>query len=878
VKRFSLSRPAAPAGRNRSTPRLEILEDRLPPGDVVCGALLGWGAVAASDAPPPAIDARDGLSHQARLLADLGGTDGLASLTEVNRAAEPASATALIAGPLAGVQQGLLDPVGAQGAPASRLVAEGQEGNAASSAGVFVTAPAGPGIPVPAFAAVAGAVVQHPPSALAAAASRPETGAAAVNRAQALNNLGGTGLGFEPNVGQTDPRVDYLARTRSGTVFLTPTAAVFAMQKPPSGPPSVDTNAAAGMPSPKLATPGLCGGVTVFMQIVGANPATRPVGQEEFPGKVNYFLGNDPARWHTDIPTYGRVEYPNVYPGISLTYYGGPDGLEYDFVLSPGADARTIALRFEGADGADLNSQGGLVVHTAAGDLVQHAPVVYQESGSQRQPVPGRLVLDSGLVRFDVGAYDRGRPLVIDPVVLGYSTYLGGSGDDRAFAVAVDAAGDAYVAGDTGSRRFPTNSGAFDGTYNGNYDIFVAKLSPDGGTLLYGTYIGGKDIDQSPRLAVDGAGNAYLTGNTSSKDFPVTAGAFDTTYNGSSNTYDAFVTKLSPGGDHLAYSTFLGGTGPDDGLGIAVDSAGEAYVAGFTQSADFPTTPGAFQTTFKAIDGFIAKFNVAGSALVYSTLFGGSSPDYAQGIAIDAAGNAFVTGETKSADLPTTPGAFDKVFHGGFYDAFAAKLSSDGSSLLYGTYLGGSGSDAGEAIALDGAGDAYVNGTTDSADFPTTPGAFQVAFRGDDDAFVIKLNAAGGGLEYGTYLGGSQHDESGLEIAVNGAGDAYVTGLTNSRDFPTTPGAWDRSYNDGSFDGYVAELNPSGSALAFSTFLGGSREDEGVGIAVGGADNAYVVGLTASTDFPVTPGAYQTTYHRGGHNGYDAFVAKFGRR
>jgi hypothetical protein len=759
-------------------------------------------------------------------------------------------------------------------AAGERLAAERAAGAASVPA---VAAPPGPGSPVPAFAAVAGAVVQHPPSALAAAASRPATGAAVVDRAQVLNSLGGTGLGFEPNVGQTDPRVDYLARTGNGTVFLTPTAAVFAMQKAPPGPPWADPSTVSGTPSGKLATPRSNGGVAVYMQIVNANPSARPVGQDEQPGKVNYFIGNDPDRWHTDIPTYGRVEYANIYPGISLAYYGGAGGLEYDFRVNPGAEPQAISLKFSGASAVGLNAQGDLVVHTAAGDLVQHAPVLYQEAGGQRQAVAGHFVLDSGLVRFDVGAYDRSRPLVIDPQVLGYSTYLGGSGDDSAFAVAVDGAGDAYVAGDTGSRRFPTTPGAFDGTYNGNYDIFVAKLSPDGSTLLYGTYIGGKDIDQSPRLAVDGAGSAYLTGNTSSKDFPVTPGAFDTTYNGGSNTYDAFVTKLSPGGDYLAYSTFLGGTGPDDGLGIAVDGAGEAYVGGFTQSADFPTTPGAFQTTFKAIDGFITRFNAAGSALVYSTLLGGSGPDFIQAMAIDAAGNAYVTGETKSSDFPTTPGAFDPTFHGGLYDAFAAKLSSDGSSLLYGTYLGGSGSDAGEAIALDGAGDAYVNGTTDSADFPTTPGAFQAAFRGDDDAFVAKLNLAGSGLAYSTYIGGSRHDESGFQIAVDGASDAYVTGLTNSRDFPTTPGAFDRSFNGGSFDAYAAELNGAGSGLVFSTFLGGSGYDFAVGIAQNGTGAAYVVGGTASADFPVTPGAYQTTYHSGGFSGLDAFVTRLRR-
>jgi hypothetical protein len=870
MKRFSLSRPGAGACRVRFIPRLEILEDRLPPGDVLWGALLGWGAVAASDDPPLAVDACDGLSNQAKPLADLGGTDGLAVLAEANPAAEPASAIAPNAVPSTGTQQSLPDPACAQGAPASRLGAEGQA-NAALNASVFVTAPPGPGNPAPAFAAIAGAVAQHPPSALAASASRPSTGAATLDRTQVMNSLDHTGLSFEPNVGQTASRVDFLARTGGATVFLTPTAAVFAIQKPPPGPPSVDPSTVAGMPSPKLTTPSSDGGAAVYMQIVGANPSARPVGLQELPGKVNYFKGNDPAKWHTDIPTFGRVEYRHIYPGVSLAYYGGSSGLEYDFTVSPGADAHAIALKFDGADGVALDPQGDLVVHTAAGDLVQHAPVLYQETGDQRQPVSGWFVLDSGLVRFDVGEYDHSRPLVIDPLVLGYSTFLGGSGEDDGNAIAVDGAGDAYVTGLTDSTNFPTTPGAFETAPNPNLpDAFVTKLNAAGSALVYSTYLGGNFHDIAYGIAVDAAGSAYVTGLTDSTNFPTTPGAFDTTFNGTS---DCFVAKLNVAGSALVYGTYLGGSNYDVGNGIAVDGAGDAYVAGNTGSANFPTTPGAFDATYNGGkyggDAFATKLSADGSALLYGTYLGGAKDDYGYAIAVDGAGSAYVTGATNSADFPSTPGAFQTAPDGGHNDAYVAKLNAAGSALAYGTFLGGILDDYGFGVAVDGAGSAYVTGQTFSFDFPTTPGAFDTSEL-QGGAFVARLNSAGSALVYATYLGSG--DTNGLAVRADGAGNAYVTGYTKSLTFPTTLGAFQTTMH-GPSDAFLTKFNPSGDALVYSTYLGGaSNEDPSeMGVAVDAAGSAYVTGWTASGNFPTTPGAFDATYNGGG----DAFVTKF---
>jgi hypothetical protein len=457
---------------------------------------------------------------------------------------------------------------------------------------------------------------------------------------------------------------------------------------------------------------------------------------------------------------------------------------------------------------------------------------------------------------------------VIDPGLV-YSTYLGGASDDLGFGIAVDAAGSAYVAGLTVSTDFPTTTGGFD-TTNEPFDAFVTKVNSTGSALVYSTYLGGIGFDQGLGIAVDAASNAYVTGETSATNFPTTPGAFDTSFNGGS---DVFVTKLNAAGSDLVYSTYLGGSGPfgDEGRGIAVDVAGNAYVTGFTTSTDFPTTTGAFDMTFNGnADAFVTKVNSTGSALVYSTYLGGTSDELGNGIAVDLARNAYVTGVTTSTNFPTTLGTFDATFSGS-RDAFVTKLNTTGSApLLYSTYLGGTFFDQGLGIAVDAAGNAYVTGETSSSDFPTTLGAFDTTHNVSVDAFVTKLNATGSApLLYSTYLGGSSGD-GGNGIAVDAAGNAYVTGSTQSTDFPTTPGAFDTTFNGGP-DAFVTKLNATGSApLLYSTYLGGIPVDVGSGIAVDAAGDAYVTGFTQSTNFPTTPGAFDTTFN--GTN--DAFVTK----
>ena len=665
----------------------------------------------------------------------------------------------------------------------------------------------------------------------------------AVTRAQVLEAYGRLPLRFEANRGQSDPRVKFLARGRGYNLFLTAQEAVLVW----AGPPPQGRTREPLITATPWSRPGSRPAQVVRLRFVGGTPHPQATGQWTLPGDTSYFVGNDPARWRIHIPTYARVRYEALYPGVDLEYYGSQVALEYDLLVAARADPARIRLRVEGAEKLEVNAQGDLVLHLAGGEIRQRKPTMYQQVAGRRYLIAGGYVLvgpqEVGVL---IGPYDASRPLIIDPVVLAYSTYLGGSGEDGGNGIAVDAAGNAYVTGSTGSANFPTTTGAFQAALGGVRNAFVTKLNATGMTLAYSTYLGGSGNDFGFGIAVDAAGNAYVTGSTNSANFPTTPGAFQTALGGGG---DAFVTKLNATGTGLVYSTYLGGSSGDTGSGIAVDVAGNAYVTGYTFSANFPTTPGAFQTAFSGlIDAFVTKLNATGSALFYSTYLGGSSDDFGFGIAIDAAGNAYVTGQTNSANFPTTPGAFQTAL-AGVQNAFVTKLNATGSALFYSTYLGGSGPDVGFGIAADAAGNAYVTGDTFSTNFPTTAGAFQTALGGGADAFVTKLNATGTGLVYSTYLGGSGFDH-GSGIAVDAAGNAYVTGQTASTNFPTTPGVFQTGYGGGLTDAFVTKLNATGTQLAYSAYLGGSDADAGNAITVDAAGNAYVTGTTSSANFP----------------------------
>jgi hypothetical protein len=681
-------------------------------------------------------------------------------------------------------------------------------------------------------------------------------------QAPVRNTPGQLLLSFEENRGQTVSEVRFLSRSPGYSLFLTPRETVLALRKPDSSRSMKDRNSEVTESQPAV----------LRMKLVGSNPAPNISGTDQLPGKSHYLLGNDPDKWHRNIPHYAKVKYESVYPGIDLVYYGNGHQLEYDFIVAPGADPQQIKLSFEGGGDGRIDSNGDLVLDAEGGEIRQQKPLVYQEIAGERQEIAGSYVKTTDdQIGFQIASYDASRPLVIDPVLV-YSTYLGGTGDDVSSSVAVDGAGNAYVTGSTASLNFPT-------THNTQpNDAFVTKLDASGSALVYSVYFGGSSNDRARDIAVDGAGHAYIVGETISRDFPITPGAYQSAIAGtSSGIPDVFVMKLDSSGSALIYSTYLGGTGVEVGSGIAVDGAGRAYVTGETLSLDFPTTSGALQPARAGIDDvFVTKLNAKGSTLVYSTYLGGSRRDVGFDIAVDGAGHAYVTGQTVSLDFPTTTGAFQLTSGGGPFDpfdGFVAKVNRRGSALVYSTYLGGSNNDfGGDGIAVDGAGHAYVVSTTVSVDFPTTPGAFQPINRGLGDVVVTKLNRRGSALIYSTYLGG-RDDEQNADIAIDGAGHAYVSGHTFSPDFPTTPDALQRTA-PGSLDVFVTKLNRRGSALLYSTYLGATAPDYHSGIAVDGAENAYVTGYTMSRDFPVVSGAFQPA-HAGGTL-LDAFVAKIG--
>ncbi|HKZ63500.1 MAG TPA: PKD domain-containing protein, partial [Thermoplasmata archaeon] len=670
---------------------------------------------------------------------------------------------------------------------------------------------------------------------------------------------------FTENAGQVaNPEVLYYARGGVSVGFAAGAVFVNLRERPPLD--ELDPRSGPA-PTPILSP---LRGHLVRIAFEGANPVL-PQARGELPHRANFFLGDDPARWRTDVRNYAEVVYENVWDGIDVVYRTSPGGVKYDLVVHPGADLADAVLAYEGVTAMTVTARS-LMAPTNLGPLRDDLPAAWQVSGL---PVACALrQTGERTVGYACSGWDGTGDLVIDPLL--YSTFLGGSWWDETWGVAVDASGGVYVTGVTESDTdFPTTAGAYDRSHNGgNWDAFVAKLDPIGSALVYSTFLGGRAWDYGWGIAVDASGAAYVTGVTedAAADFPTTPGAYDTTHNGGD---DAFAAKLSPSGSALLYSTFLGGGGRDEGYGIAVDAVGAAYVAGFTISADFPTTPGAYSTTPNGVyDAFAAKLDASGSALLYSTFLGGSGIDWGVGIGVDALGAAYVIGNTDDAatDFPTTPGAYDTTPNGGPQDVFVAKLDATGSTLLYATFLGGSGNETGFGIAVDASGTAYLTGWTwDAAtDFPTTPGAYDTTHNGGDDAFVAKLDATGSTLVYATFLGGSGYDD-GIGIAVDVSGSAYVTGSTYdaATDFPTTPGAYDTTHNGG-YDAFVAKLDEVGSGLLYSTFLGGSRYDDGIGIVVDASGVAFVTGSTFSTDFPTTPGAYDRT-HNGGE---DAFVAK----
>jgi MYXO-CTERM domain-containing protein len=711
---------------------------------------------------------------------------------------------------------------------------------------------------VAALAGVAAACVERSPAATGSVRASP-----------APRTVAAPPLGIEENRGQWDGRVLYGARAGGLSLFLTEEGTTLVRD-----------------------------GAAVTMRLIGQRPC-RPVARRRLAGSSSYLIGNDSARWVSGVPAFERVTCEEVREGVDMVLRGAGGALEYDLVVAPGASARTLEVAFDGADRVRVDGDGSLVVEAGGVTFTERPPRALQRIGGEAVSVAsGYRVTGATSAAFDLGAYDETRELLIDPV-LAYSTYLGGSGSDYAYAVAVDAAGAIYVTGFTSSPDFPTapSNAPYQAALRGVDDVFVTKLVPGGSgfRLAYSTFVGGSLGSYARGLAVDATGAVYVAGSTNSADFP-TANALQPSIGGQS---DAFVLKLAPDGTALTYSTFLGGSQNDYGYGIAIDASGSAYVVGSTDGSG-PTTgtdgaigPGfplvhAVQPSFGGVtDAFLAKLDASGSALTYSTYLGGAMDDEGRGVAVDASGAAYVTGYTSSLDFPTgaegdaaTP--FQSL-NGGDQNAFVTKLVPDGSAFAYSTFLGGSEVDQAHAIAVDGAGAAYVTGLATSPDFPTMS-AYQSqigSVTGGSSAFVTKLAPSGTALSYSTFLGGSGQD-SGEAIAVDGAGEAFVAGSTTSANFPVVnaaQAAYGAVGNAGGSNAFVAGLLANGGdagAPLFSTYLGGSIGDLAEGVAVSGTGvgaSVYVAGYTASPDFPTVAALQPALRSEGGDNAFVAVLA-----
>jgi hypothetical protein len=676
-------------------------------------------------------------------------------------------------------------------------------------------------------------------------------------------------LSFEANEGQADRSVKFLARGVGYQLHLTSTQAVLSLKKEAGGKHKQTEKELRSRQNSRTSSVG----EVIRMTLLNARSDATASGEDVLPGKANYLLGNDRRSWRTNVATYGKVRYANVYQGIDLVYYGNQSSLEYDFHLAPAANPDEIRFGIEGVKRTEIDSvTGDLIMRLSSGEVIrQHKPVLHQEVDGVRRAVAGRFVFRGrNQIGFEVGAYDKSRALVIDPVLV-YTTYFGGDGDEATTGIAVDSAGSVYVSGAfASSPGFPVTPNAFQKTQNnlhGNGEVFITKFTPDGTGMVYSTLLGGSSTDTSTGIALDTAGNAYVVGWTDSADFPI-RNAFQSTLRGFPN---AFVTKLNTTGSDLLYSTFLGGSSNFDfGTDIAVDPSGNAFITGDTASTNFPVTTGALRTTLRFLnptgerDGFVAKFNTnaAGEAsLVFSTFLDINDP-YNNSIDIDDSGNAYITGDARVQKLNATGSAL-------IYSFIIPDATTGSNSRLHST-----------DIAVDGSGQAYVTGFEtrfageDSPNLKVVNG-FQPTFGGGlIDGFLVKLNAAGTALLYSTYLGGANIDLADA-VAVDSTGHAYLVGGTASADFPTRDAFQTIKVGGSDLDLFITKIdtNATGAnSLVFSTYYGASNFDEGAsGVAIDGEGNIYATGFPFSI---ATSGIIHTGSAPEEDSQHDPFILK----
>ena len=673
----------------------------------------------------------------------------------------------------------------------------------------------------------------------------------AFSQAETLNNntFGKIPLSFEANNGQVDGRIRFLARGPGYGVFFTSDGAVMRL---------LGTDA------------------TVHMRWVGGNRKPRLEGLQPTATRTNYLTGPDAALWHADVPNFSKVQYNDIYPGIDLTYYGNQRQLEYDLTVAPGVNSDRIRLQFDGVRKVELNTDGSLSLKTAHGEITQPMPVIYQEVNGRRIHVDGGyVVLNRRTVTFRLGAYDKTKPLVIDPTLV-FSTYFGGTNTgttgDQGNAITLDAAGNIYVTGHTTSADFPLLN-PFQNTQRGQMDGFVFKLNPAGTDVLYSTFFGGTANDEGHSIAVDSGGNAFIVGFTSSDNFPTTADAIQRT---KGPLQEGYLLKLSPAGNSILYSTYLGGNGDDRALSVAVDPKGGIYVTGFTGSTNFPVVNGV-QTTNSGgtADVFVMKLGPTLS-VVYSTYFGGRGNDQPYGITVDAAGAAYVVGYTTSTNVdsngnqesrPNFPltSPLQTVYGGGTDDAFIFKLNPAGATE-FSTYWGGRGTDEATRVAVSPAGTVCFTGYTNSDTFPLVA-PIQFVPIGGNDAFISCLGGDGKSAVFSTLYGGEAND-GGVGVGFDADGNVFVAGYSDSILLRVVNAI--QPLNFGQREGFIMKLDPAGQNVLYATYLGGDGVDAIVGLAVDAAGNAYITGITSSSTYPLAPNAIQPQ----NNGGQEVFVTK----
>jgi len=705
--------------------------------------------------------------------------------------------------------------------------------------------------------ALGNAMYEHPPEAsLYGAEIKDSSGMGAEDLKEKASHL--LGAYFVENRGQI-PDGNCLFYTPGGEIFLLRDGFILRLREF-SHPHGTDSPIYPyDMPDPFAADESLRErGVVLRYTFSGANRVLAE-GRERCRWDTNYFIGNDPSMWRTQVPGYREVIYPNLWDGIDLVFHIKEGLIKYDLVLSPGADPGKIKIKVEGGSHLKI-VENKLVIETSLWDVVEGGLVAFYEDEQTENVDVSYILYGENTFGYSLGEYDRGRTVVIDPLL--YSTYLGGSSDEIAYDMFVDSNGNVYVVGATLSSSYPTTTGAYDTSYNSGYffgDVFVTKLNPSGTSLVYSTFLGGSSEDVGYSIHVDSSGNAYVCGWTLSQNFPVTSGALNTTPNG---YIDCFVTKLNPSGSSLIYSTYLGGSDGEICYAVVADESGNAIIGGVTASTDFPTTENASDTSLNGeADGFVAKLNPSGSTLLFSTYLGGSQDDSISSIVLDSSSNIIMGGSTESSDFPTTTGAYD-TSHNGNFDSFVGKLDSSGSSLLFSTYLGGSQEDAISDIVLDSSSNIIVTGYTHSPRFPTTPGTYDTSHNGKSDAFVAKLNPSCTSLLISTFLGGSE-DDAGNEVMIDPSGNIVLVGGTLSNNLPTTSSAFDATFNGG-IDVFVSVLSSQLSSLQYSTYVGSYMNESGYAASLLPGNRSYTVYFTGFSDslyYPTTNNTYDPSYN-----------------